>query len=161
MTQVHPPPPAARRPDGDADTWLDDLQEEAREAPRAASQRPLRRSRDDRVIAGVCGGLGAYLGIDPVLLRIAFVVLTIGAGSGILLYLIGWIAIPVEQPETEPVERPAVSTVSARMIVGGALVLLGAVLLMRRVLPWFDDRAIWPLILIAIGLLIATRGGRR
>jgi phage shock protein C len=46
--------------------------------------RLLRRSRDDRVIAGVCGGLGRYLQVDPVLLRIALVILTVSGGLGVL-----------------------------------------------------------------------------
>ncbi|HZD79229.1 MAG TPA: PspC domain-containing protein, partial [Actinomycetota bacterium] len=57
-----PPPPPSRQP-----------------------TRSLRRSRSDRVIAGVCGGIGWYLGVDPVLIRIAFVVLTVAGGSGVLL----------------------------------------------------------------------------
>jgi phage shock protein C len=50
--------------------------------------RLLRRSREDRVIAGVCGGLGRYLEVDPVLLRIALVILTVSGGLGVLLYLV-------------------------------------------------------------------------
>ncbi len=54
----------------------------------------LTRSTDDQVVAGLSGGLGRYFGIDPVVFRIAFVVLTLAGGSGILLYLIGWLMIP-------------------------------------------------------------------
>lgn len=60
---------------------------------------PLRRKRDDKVVAGVCSGLGEYLGIDPVWLRIAFVALTFGGGSGVLLYFIAMLAIPEEEVE--------------------------------------------------------------
>ena len=56
----------------------------------------LYRSREDKVIAGVCGGLGRYFNIDPVLFRIIFVVLFIGACTGLLLYLVMWIVIPME-----------------------------------------------------------------
>jgi len=58
----------------------------------------VRRSTTDKVIAGVAGGLGRYLGIDPVILGIAFVLFALSGGSGVLLYIIGWIAIPQEQP---------------------------------------------------------------
>ncbi len=62
----------------------------------------LYRSRDDRMIAGVCGGLGKYLGIDPTLLRLAFALLVVfGVGSGILLYLVLMIIVPLE-PATPP-----------------------------------------------------------
>lgn len=55
------------------------------------------RSREEKVIAGVCGGLGDYLGIDPVLIRIVWVVTVICAGTGILAYILAWILIPKEQ----------------------------------------------------------------
>lgn len=54
----------------------------------------LTRSTDDKVLGGLAGGLGRYFGIDPVVFRIAFVVLTLAGGSGILLYLVGWVMIP-------------------------------------------------------------------
>lgn len=55
----------------------------------------LYRSRTDRKIAGVCGGMAAYFGVDPVFVRIAWVVLILGAGVGVLAYLICWIIIPL------------------------------------------------------------------
>ena len=61
----------------------------------------LYRSRTERKIAGVCGGLATYLGIDPVIPRILWVVLALGAGLGIVAYLICWIAIP-EEPAGTP-----------------------------------------------------------
>jgi phage shock protein PspC (stress-responsive transcriptional regulator) len=60
----------------------------------------LRRSRTDRHIAGVSGGLGRYAGIDPLIVRILFVVLTIFGGSGILFYALGWLLVP-EEGESE------------------------------------------------------------
>ncbi len=54
----------------------------------------LTRSTDDKVVGGLAGGLGRWFGIDPVVFRIAFVVLTLAGGSGILLYLVGWLLIP-------------------------------------------------------------------
>ncbi len=54
------------------------------------------RSRKDRKIAGVCGGLAAYFGIDPVIIRIVWIVLVLGVGVGLIAYLICWIAIPLE-----------------------------------------------------------------
>lgn len=65
--------------------------------PRPAGvERRLVRPGDDRVIAGVCAGVGRYLGIDPSIVRIAVAVLTVMGGSGVLLYGIGWLAIPDE-----------------------------------------------------------------
>jgi phage shock protein PspC (stress-responsive transcriptional regulator) len=54
----------------------------------------LTRSTDDKVVGGLAGGLGRWFGIDPLVFRIAFVVLTLAGGSGILLYLLGWLMIP-------------------------------------------------------------------
>lgn len=56
----------------------------------------LYRSEKDKKIAGICGGLAEYFNIDPVIPRVVFVALAIGAGSGLLLYLIMWFIIPTE-----------------------------------------------------------------
>ena len=61
-----------------------------------SSPRKLCRSSTDKVIAGVAGGIGAYFGIDSVIVRIAFIVLTFLGGAGPFLYLIGWLALPRE-----------------------------------------------------------------
>ena len=57
------------------------------------SRRP-RRSTTDRKIAGVAGGLGRAIGVDPVLVRVGFVILTIFGGFGALLYVLGWLLLP-------------------------------------------------------------------
>ncbi len=63
----------------------------------------LYRSRTDRMISGVCGGLGKYLGIDPTLIRLVFVLLLLfGVGSGLILYVILMFIVP-EEPETTSV----------------------------------------------------------
>lgn len=54
----------------------------------------LTRSRMDRQIAGVCGGLAEYFGIDPTLVRIAFVLLAVMGGPGIILYIILALVMP-------------------------------------------------------------------
>ncbi len=59
-------------------------------------EKRLYRSRTDRMIGGVCGGLGAYFGVDPSLIRLAFVLLLVFGGSGFLLYVILWIVLPEE-----------------------------------------------------------------
>ena len=57
----------------------------------------LRRSSDDRMIAGVCGGLGRYTSVDPVVFRISFAVLAVFGGAGLVLYALGWLLVPDEQ----------------------------------------------------------------
>jgi len=122
--------------------------------------RVLRRSRTNRVIGGVCGGLGRYLGIDPVLLRVAFVVLAIAGGGGFLLYLVAWVLIP-EEREGEPLgtERPP-SVDTTRLIVGGALIAIGMILLLDVSIPQLA-KFFWPLTLIAIGVAIVVLSSRR
>jgi phage shock protein C len=60
----------------------------------ATMQRKLYRSRNDSRIAGVCGGLGEYLDIDPTLVRLIFVLLALTGGHGVLLYIILWLIVP-------------------------------------------------------------------
>ena len=62
--------------------------------PGAGNGKRLRLSAGDRMIGGVCGGLGEFLELDPVLFRAAFLVLAVVGGLGILLYLVLWLLIP-------------------------------------------------------------------
>lgn len=81
-------------------------------APRSGTR--LYRSRTDRVLGGVLGGLGAYLGVDPLVLRIATVLLTImGAGVLVVAYIVMWVLVPEEPlaasgytPATPPQPAP-------------------------------------------------------
>ncbi len=57
----------------------------------------LYRSTSDRMIAGVCGGLGKYFSVDPTIVRLVFLLLLILGGSGFLLYIVLWIVVPDEQ----------------------------------------------------------------
>ncbi|MDT7605768.1 MAG: phage shock protein [Pseudonocardiales bacterium] len=79
-------------------------------APAAGTRRtPIRlhRSRDERMIAGVCGGLAETLGIDVVILRLALVLATVlGVGAGVILYVACWILMPAS-PLTGPTAAPA------------------------------------------------------
>ena len=59
-------------------------------------EKKLRRSTSDKVVAGVCGGIGAYLGVDPVVVRIGLVLFTLFGGAGVLAYLVCWICMPVD-----------------------------------------------------------------
>ncbi|HEV2758383.1 MAG TPA: PspC domain-containing protein [Acidimicrobiales bacterium] len=73
---------------------MNDTTPPAEQPPYQQPGNRLTRSTDDKVVGGLAGGLGRWFGIDPVVFRIAFVVLTLAGGSGILLYLIGWLMIP-------------------------------------------------------------------
>ena len=57
----------------------------------------LYRSKKNKVIAGVCGGIGEYFNIDPVIIRLLWTLFIFVGGSGILAYIIAWIIIPKEK----------------------------------------------------------------
>jgi phage shock protein C len=61
-------------------------------------EKRLQRSRTEKMLGGVCGGLAAYFGVDPTLVRVLWVALTLIVGVGILLYLILWVVMPLEPP---------------------------------------------------------------
>ena len=76
--------PQGPAPDSGPRVGWDDIRDLAR----------IRRSRANRRVAGVAGGLGRHLDIDPVILRVAFVVLTFFGGVGLLLYVALWLLLP-------------------------------------------------------------------
>jgi phage shock protein C len=130
--------------------------------PEAAEDGPrvVRRSRSERVIAGVCGGVGRYLGVDPVLLRIAFIILSLANGLGVIAYVVAWVAIPEERPDqpSGPVAEPRRET--GRLVLGGSLVVLGLVLLLDRLAPDLDE-LFWPVAVVAVGVAVMLVGLRR
>jgi phage shock protein PspC (stress-responsive transcriptional regulator) len=79
-------------------------------------KKKLYRSRTNRMVAGVCGGLGEYFSIDPTLVRLAIVFFSLWWGGGLLVYLIAWFVIP-EGPEAV-MEEPRLLTGDARHVSG-------------------------------------------
>ena len=127
------------------------------------SRARLYRSRNDRVIAGIGGGLGRYLGVDPVLIRIAIVVLAVLGGGGVLAYLIGWVAIPEEPAPGVGATAPPGATAGrggGRLVLGTALVAVGLGLLLQQLAPNLP-RVMWPVALIATGAVLLFHGVRR
>jgi len=136
--------------------------------------RRLYRSRTHKVIGGVAGGLGEYLDIDPVLVRIMFVVVAFAGGSGIIAYIIAWIIIPEQpgestmstpidpqQPGTPPPTPKPENPPQRGSVVGGlVLVVLGLLFLGDQFLPDFHFGDWWPLILVAIGAGMLYRAVR-
>jgi len=125
----------------------------------------LTRSRTDRKIAGVAGGIAAYLNLDPVWVRIAFLVLLF-TGPGLLLYLICWIAMPEEEPTVgSSPAAPAATTAtggsdSTRLVFGGLLIAAGIYLALAVWLP-MTRVAVLPLALIGAGIAVILYGTRR
>ena len=69
-------------------------------------RKPLRLSRTNEKIAGVCGGFADYLGLDATLVRILWVMLAIFGGLGVIAYIVAWIIMP-EEPLVAPSRAPA------------------------------------------------------
>ena len=108
MTENLPPDDTA--PTGDA-------------PPTAPPPRRFLRSREDRVLSGVCGGLGAYFGIDAILVRLAVVALVFFGGAGVLLYAAAAIFVPAEG-SPGAAGPPRTTTDRNRVLVGIGLVVL-------------------------------------
>lgn len=122
--------------------------------------RRVRRSRTDRVIGGVCGGLGRYLNVDPVLLRVAAVALALSGGAGLVAYVVAWIAIPEDTGGDEPWPTTSVSRHGVAVAVGAGLIAIGAFLLLRDLLPWFGWAVFWPIVVVAAGVLVVISARR-
>ena len=134
------------------------------------------RSRKDKMIGGVCGGIGEYFDIDPTIIRILFVIGLIMA-AGFLAYIILWVVVPEEPLMPEPANNPSSTeetktgaentqtenkTTEAHQgrnrsgIFGGVLVIIGVLLLLDNFVTF---HAFWPMVLIVIGvgILLKTR----
>jgi phage shock protein C len=66
--------------------------------------RRVYRSRDERMLGGVCGGLAAYFTMDPTLIRVLFILLSLFGGHGVLAYLVLLILIPIEPQPVSPTD---------------------------------------------------------
>ncbi len=137
----------------------------------------LYRSVSNRMIGGVGGGLGAYLNIDPIFIRLLFILLLFGTEFGFILYLLLWILIPeegkdygfkddsfsdrvksmgdeVQKAVTEPHPQ-------AGLILGAGLIIIGGIIFLERLnfswLSWMDFDILWPLILIVGGIVLLVR----
>ena len=71
----------------------------------AEEKKRLYRSRSDRWLAGVCGGIGDYFNTDPTVIRVIFVLGALILGGGLLIYLILWLIIPLEPEAIEAIEE--------------------------------------------------------
>ncbi len=145
----------------------------------------LYRSRNDKMIGGVCGGLGQYLGIDSIFVRLFFVLLALGDGIGVFIYVVLWLVVPREgragEMATEETIRAGAGEIAERartlgndlrqavhrpnpqagLIVGVALIVLGVVFLLQSLniawLHWLDFDVLWPVLLIVGGVALLLR----
>lgn len=137
----------------------------------------LYRSLSNRMIGGVCGGLGAYVNIDPIFIRLLFILLLFGSDFGFILYLLLWILVPeegkaygfkedtfgdkvksmgddIQQAVTQPHPQSG-------LILGVGLIIIGGFLLLDKLnlvwLHWMDMDILWPVFLIIGGIILLVR----
>ena len=130
-------------------------------------EKKLKRSRNNKVIGGVCGGIGEYFDIDPVFVRIIVVLLAMGTGgAGFIAYIIAMIIMPKdevefrvnEHGETVQVEdAPSEYSSWNRYLPGMLLICVGIIWLVRENFYWFHLDEFWPLVLIIGGLFLIFR----
>lgn len=123
-------------------------------------EKKIYRSRTNSMIAGVCGGLGEYLNVDPTILRVVAVLLIFADGIGVLAYLIGWVVIP-RRPEMEAEVVTSERSELGRLLPGLALILIGLIFLLNNLIPWFDFSYLWPVILIVLGVALLLKARKR
>jgi phage shock protein PspC (stress-responsive transcriptional regulator) len=165
-----------------ADAGSIDLKQEGDAVPRDR----LYRSRTDRVLAGVAGGMAEWLDQDPSIVRLVWAVLVVFGGAGLILYIIAAFVIPEEPLEAEgPMPVGGVSGTSSMdpgadpraarrgahrarygpssggIVIGLILILAGGWFLLRDVFPWIDDSVLGPVILVAAGILLIAAALRR
>lgn len=127
------------------------------------NQKKLYRSLSSKMIAGVCGGVADYFSLDPLLVRILWVVACLANGIGFLAYLVFLILVP-QNPDQTPVEDKKKSA-STPLYIGVALVAIGVLFLSRNFFdlfwffdwPWFNLYPfswgiVWPVLLILFGV---------
>jgi phage shock protein C len=131
--------------------------------------RRLYRSSTNKVIAGICGGLGEHLDVDPTLMRLIVVVGALASfGAVVIFYLIAWIILPLPAPGedvSDPVagSDPFVPKTRSGWRVylpGVILVVIGVMFLLPAYLPWFEWQDLWPLLLVLLGAMLILRSGR-
>lgn len=119
----------------------------------------LYRSNTDRVIGGVCGGLGEYFAIDPVWFRIGFVLLALGGGSGILIYLLMWVILR-PQPEGYTPPENVRGPLPGTAVIGLVFIFVGTVALVNTIAPSLGQY-FWPAVLVIGGLALVMGGLNR
>jgi phage shock protein C len=128
----------------------------------------LYRSSVNKMLGGICAGLGEYFDIDPTVVRILAVIsLFVSGGVAVIAYVVCWVIIPKAEeigPDGKvvatPVGSPGDNSLSpwATYIPGLVLIFFGTILLVREHWFWFSWGELWPIVLIAVGLVVIFAG---
>jgi phage shock protein PspC (stress-responsive transcriptional regulator) len=128
-----------------------------------SQHKKLFRSKSDKFLGGVCGGLADYFQIDSNLIRVLFVILAFAGGAAIILYIAALIIIP-ENPAQEDNQRKKMDT---GLLIGIVLIVIGAMLLLKELglffhFHYFDFSfsVVWGVLLVGIGLFLLFQSGK-
>jgi len=125
------------------------------------SIRRLERPEDDRIIAGVAAGLGRYFDLTPTVFRLAFVVLTLLGGVGILIYVAAVLVMPKEGEDASIFERAlADRRQHPGRLVGLGLVALAILIVLSHVGTWPSAGTAWVIAIVGLVVLLVTGEGR-
>lgn len=134
----------------------------------------LYRSESDKKVAGVCGGIAEYFGIDSTIIRLIWLISIAVYGTGLLVYIIAAIIMPTREDintrvnphkDSDEVNKQKSSTFNEgfdkeknRKFFGYVLIIVGAILLSKRfiVLRWLSFKFLFPIILIILGMFILS-----
>ena len=130
------------------------------------------RSKEDKMIAGVCGGIAEYYSIDPVWIRLIAVILFFLNGVGLLAYIVLWILMP-ENPHQKSGKKTVVeervdvikernknireNNNDTNFFLGTILIIIGILFLIKNVLGWFNTQIFWGSLIIIIGVIFLLR----
>lgn len=127
-------------------------------------QKKLYRSSSDKMVAGVCGGLGEYLEVDSTLIRILWVIAVFMGGAGLLAYIIAAVIIPERSSQDDYIDvgygssGGSGSSADTTKWVGIILIVFGVFFLIQNWFRWIDLVKLWPLALIGVGVVVLIKG---
>jgi len=116
------------------------------------------RSNDDRVIAGVAGGLASHFGVPAMWIRLGFAVVGCFWGVGLMIYAALWITLPEDPWEEDEEVRPPLATDQPQAMVGVILLTAGLTILLWKILAWLSLAVVLPVVLVLAGLSLIQRG---
>jgi signal transduction histidine kinase len=129
------------------------------------------RDSEDRFLAGVASGVARHLGLQPIMVRIAFLVMILWSGFGVLLYAALWALVPLQDPSLDGTEPPGLASAKRRgfraartirrrdvgLAASIAAMALGGIVLLQNLGLWVSPRLFWPMLVAATGIALLWR----
>lgn len=155
---------------------------QSKASERSKNSTVLYRSETNKVLGGVCGGLGEVFGIDPTVVRAIFALATLFGGSGLLFYIILWVIIPSESKLSRSSDENVRENIqemklraetftkefgergdSSKTIFGVLLLVFGGMLLLGNFgyAYLFNFQKLWPLLIVILGIYIISQKNQR